>query len=78
MTPTRGRLALASCAADGSAPGIPIVPVDPQLLQALGKSIVSCLGIAPGLPVSHFQHSATARGIQKLGLRYGANEPDGP
>jgi hypothetical protein len=60
MTPAGGRLALASRAADGVSAGIPIVPVDPQLLQALVKSIVSCLGTAPGLPVSHFQQKATA------------------
>jgi hypothetical protein len=59
MTPAGGRLALASRAADGVSAGIPIVPVDPQLLQALVKSIVSCLGTAPGLPVSHFQQNAT-------------------
>jgi hypothetical protein len=59
MPPAGGRLALASRAADGVSAGIPIVPVDPQLLQALVKSIVSCLGTAPGLPVSHFQQKAT-------------------
>jgi len=60
--PCRGRLALASRAADGVSAGIPIVPVDPQLLQALVKSIVSCLGTAPGLPVSHFPQIATTNG----------------
>ena len=39
-----------SRAADGVSGGILIVPVDPQLLQALVKSIVSCLGTAPGCP----------------------------
>jgi len=57
--PCRGRLALAGRAADGVGAGIPIAPVDPQLLQALVKSIVSCLGTAPGLPVSHFQQKPT-------------------
>jgi hypothetical protein len=76
MTPAGGRLALASRAADGVSAGIPIVPVDPQLLQALVKSIVSCLGTAPGLPVSHFQQRATRLlAHERRGATYEGAEP---
>jgi hypothetical protein len=75
MTPAGGRLALAGRAADGSAQAFRSCPSTLSSFT-LVKSIVSCLGTAPGLPVSHFQHRATRLlAHERWGATYEGAEP---